>query len=236
MHLQSHFDQHQQQPAAVQAGQAATSAAIGLPPVSAASASNLSAKDAEKLRAANIALSKTVLTPNVLSPYLPAFIATLSYSIWHGRSFAEMSATPTPGLKHYARFTMDILRATGLSFSVVLLSLKFIYRLKTRRPELKGAEGSECRLLVCALMLAMKYLMDNTYSNKTWHKVSRIPLQEINVTEMEFLDQVNFDLHVEEEDYFEWLAFIEQAVVQFRRITAEVQQQQQQIQAQQMQM
>ncbi|KAH6595850.1 hypothetical protein BASA50_005577 [Batrachochytrium salamandrivorans] len=179
--------------------------------------------DAAKLRAANIALSKTVLAPNLLSPYLPAFIATLTYSLWHGRSFAELSARPTPGLKLFARFTMDILRSTGLSFSVVLLALKYVHRIKSRKPDLQGAEGSECRLLVCSLMLAMKYLMDNTYSNKTWHKVSRIPLVEINVTEMEFLAQINFDLHVEEESYYEWLAFIEHAVVEFRRTTCDSQ-------------
>ncbi|KAJ8331598.1 hypothetical protein QVD99_001865 [Batrachochytrium dendrobatidis] len=179
--------------------------------------------NAAKLRAANIALSKTVLTPNLLSPYLPAFIATLTYSMWHGRSFAEMAARPTPGLRLFARFTLDILRSTGLSFSVVLLALKYVHRIKSCRPDLQGAEGSECRLLVCTLMLAMKYLMDNTYSNKTWHKVSHIPLLEINVTEMEFLAQLNFDLHVQEEDYFGWLAFIEQAVVEFRHTTGSMQ-------------
>ncbi|KAI8812452.1 cyclin PHO80-like protein, partial [Cladochytrium replicatum] len=105
----------------------------------------------------------------------------------------------------FSRFCEEILKATSLAFSVLLLALKFIHRLKTRHPLLKGAEGSECRLMVCSLMLAMKVLLDNTYTNRTWNKVSKIPIEELNVMEIEFLLQLNFDLYVDEDEYFSWI-------------------------------
>ncbi|KAI8904382.1 cyclin-domain-containing protein, partial [Gorgonomyces haynaldii] len=167
----------------------------------------------------NTMLSKTVLTPASLSPTLPLFVATLVYSMWHGTSFTQATLQPSAGLQYFTKFTANILKTTSLPFSVVILALKYIHRIKSRRPDLKGAEGSECRLLLCALMLSMKYLVDNTYSNKTWHKVSKIPLQEINITEIEFMGQLGYDLHVSEEEYFVWIQDVDEAVTKFRSLT-----------------
>jgi hypothetical protein len=64
----------------------------------------------------------------------------------------------------------------------------------------------------------MKYLVDNTYSNKTWHKLSKIPLIEINLAEMEFMSQLRYDLYVTEEKYFAWLWVVDNTFTKFRSI------------------
>ncbi|KAI8912962.1 cyclin PHO80-like protein, partial [Powellomyces hirtus] len=112
----------------------------------------------------------------------------------------------------FTHYTAHILSTTALPFSVLLLSLLLISRLKKQHPHLRGAEGSECRLLVCALMTGMKLLLDNTYTNRTWEKVCGIPVAELNVMEMEFLVQLDFNIHVSESEYYRWLQHIEHAV------------------------
>lgn len=169
-------------------------------------------------RQTDTALSKTVLTSKAMAPYFPRFIATFIYSLWHDLPFEYLSTYPTPDLLAFADFVKDLLQITKLSFSVIILSLKYVQRMKIKCESLKGRPGSEYRLFVCTLNLAMKYLVDNTYSNKTWHKLSRIPLTEINMAEIEFITQLGYDLAVEEEEYFSWLWKVDDSFSKFRSI------------------
>jgi hypothetical protein len=109
-----------------------------------------------------------------------------------------------------------MLSATSLPHSVVCVALLYIHRLKTLRPRLQGQEGSEFRLLVCALMLAMKFLVDNTYSNKTWAKLANIPLREINLTEMEFVTQIKYNLAVTPAQFYRWQDEVNRAMASYQ--------------------
>lgn len=51
---------------------------------------------------------------------------------------------------------LQVLTATQLSESVVVLSLKYIAMLLQNNPNIQGAEGSEYRLFTVALMLGKK--------------------------------------------------------------------------------
>ncbi|KAJ3140735.1 hypothetical protein HDU90_008039 [Geranomyces variabilis] len=153
-------------------------------------------------------ISKSVLTTPRITPSLTLFISAFVHSTWHN--------TALPPSPTFTNYTAHILSTTALPFSVLLLSLLLVSRLKKRHPDLRGAEGSECRLLVCALVVAMKVLLDNTYTNKTWEKVCGIPVKELNIMEMEFLAQLDFDTHVSEGEYFCWLQHIELAVQSFK--------------------
>lgn len=119
-----------------------------------------------------------------VSHTLAHFIACFIYSSWHGIPFSKVASSRKKSLSGFTAFVRDILKVTTLQLSVVLLSLKLVLHLKSLKPNLNGAEGSEFRLLVCTLMLAMKLLVDNTYTNFTWQKVSRIPLDQINTVEV----------------------------------------------------
>eukprot|EP01136_Pigoraptor_vietnamica_P013193 Opistho-1_new@53948 len=57
------------------------------------------------------------------------------------------------------------------------------------------------RLLVTGLMLASKYSQDKYYTNKHYAKVGGLPVQELNMLEIEFLLMIDFELHAN----IEWL-------------------------------
>ena len=58
----------------------------------------------------------------------------------------------------FVDFLHKLLTTTQVSQSVIVLSLHYIYRLKSANPHIRGKEGSELRLAVTALMLANKFL------------------------------------------------------------------------------
>jgi hypothetical protein len=182
------------------------------------SAGILLQKEALTRRTADILLSKTIVSADTMAAYFPQFIATFVFSLWNNQSFSSLSIKPVESLAHFAGFVKDLLRVTKLSFSVVMLSIKYIHRIKIRSTNLQGKPGSEYRLIVCALNLAMKYLVDNTYSNKTWHQLSNIPLHEINLAEKEFMTQLKYDLHVTEDKYYAWLWFVDDAFAKYKTI------------------
>ncbi|CAG8491777.1 4451_t:CDS:2 [Diversispora eburnea] len=117
----------------------------------------------------------------------------------HGR-FIDYQ--PTDAFKKFCR---DVISATQVSHSVILLSLLYTARMKMNYPTIKGQNGSEYRTFTCALMLANKFLDDNTYTNKTWSEVTNIPVTEINMMEKEFLSSLDYQLYVSEQQYFEWV-------------------------------
>ncbi|KAF9007846.1 cyclin-domain-containing protein [Cyathus striatus] len=134
-------------------------------------------------------------------------------------STLQLIATPT-----FVQFMQKLLETTQVSQSVIVLSLHYIYRLKERNRFTPAQSGSEFRIAVAALMMANKFLDDNTYTNKTWSEVSGIDLDEINRMEREFLMGVDFNLYVDKSTYESWLNLLKGLVMakerdsrQFRR-------------------
>ncbi|CAG8472537.1 9302_t:CDS:2 [Funneliformis caledonium] len=137
----------------------------------------------------------------LMDPHTPSIIAPPPPPGGNGhRRYAEYK--PRDAFK---KFCKDVISATQVSHSVILLSLLYIHRMKINNPTIKGQSGSEYRTFTVALMLANKFLDDNTYTNKTWSEVTNIPVSEINTMEMEFLSSLDYELYVSEQQYFEWL-------------------------------
>lgn len=107
--------------------------------------------------------------------------------------------------EQFRKWTLSVLSTTQVTQNVILLALLFIYRLKMSSPHVKGKGGSECRLLVIALMLGNKFLDDNTYTNKTWAEVSQFDVKEIHVMEVEFLSNMRYNLLASKQEWDEWL-------------------------------
>ncbi|KAG5643051.1 hypothetical protein DXG03_001629 [Asterophora parasitica] len=105
----------------------------------------------------------------------------------------------------FVSFMQKLLETTQVSHSVIVLSLHYIYRLKDRNRFTPAQQGSEFRIAVAGLMMANKFLDDNTYTNKTWSEVSGIDLTEINRMEREFLMAVDFNLYVDKATYESWM-------------------------------
>lgn len=113
----------------------------------------------------------------------------------------------------FQAFVHNILKTTQVSDSVMILALYYIYRLKTRHPQLQGQAGSEHRLFLTSLILANKFLDDYTYTNKTWSEVSRTPLKEITSMELQLLGGIGTNAYISADQYKKWcksLVFLQQ--------------------------
>jgi len=64
------------------------------------------------------------------------------------------------------------------------------------------------RLIVLGCMLANKWLDDHTFSNKTWHSISNIPVQTLNQLESLALDIYSYDLSISSQQWSHWLSHV----------------------------
>ncbi|KAM6497712.1 Cyclin domain containing protein [Amanita muscaria] len=120
----------------------------------------------------------------------------------------QLAVTPA-----FVQFMRKLLETTQVSQSVIVLSLHYIYRLREKNRFTPAQSGSEFRIAVAGLMMANKFLDDNTYTNKTWSEVSGIDLPEINKMEREFLLGVEFNLYVDKPTYESWLNLLKGLVL-----------------------
>ncbi|KAI8096928.1 cyclin-domain-containing protein [Halteromyces radiatus] len=105
----------------------------------------------------------------------------------------------------FKQFCQKIIKATQISCACVVLGLYYIHRLRSAYPYIHASIGSEVRLFTTALVLANKYLDDNTFTNKTWSEVSSIPVLELNIMEMEFLSALHYNIHLRHDHFFQWV-------------------------------
>ncbi|KAF9406699.1 hypothetical protein BGZ94_002985 [Podila epigama] len=114
---------------------------------------------------------------------------------------------PTP---IFRKFSLDVLSATLLSPSVILLALKYIQKLmanlQSTNKIVNTGDGAEYRFFTGALILANKFLDDNTFTNKTWADITGMKIKDINHLEMQFLSGIDFRLFTSLAEYSDWLA------------------------------
>ncbi|KAG0169008.1 hypothetical protein DFQ28_007305 [Apophysomyces sp. BC1034] len=152
---------------------------------------------------------------------LSDFAAFMVYVMWHARrpanrqacapsmyrpSFSALTFDPSPAFK---KFCLQILTATQLTESAIYLALKYIAILLQSNPCIEGAEGSEYRLFIVALILANKFLDDNTFTNKTWSDVSGMKVHDLNIMEAEFLEALDYNLFVRDNEFVRWKGILD---------------------------
>lgn len=123
------------------------------------------------------------------------------------------AAPPSPGL---SSFIQKSLTSTNTSFSVVVVSLVLIARLRRRAGTVPG-NGCGARIWVVAMMLSMKMLMDDAYTTQSWARASGLGLPEMLKAEQEFLDGIGWQALVEELEYTAWVEYLEAEIVRFER-------------------
>lgn len=64
------------------------------------------------------------------------------------------------------------------------------------------------RLIVLGCMLANKWLDDHTFSNKTWHSISNLPIHSLNKLESLALAIFSYDLSISSTDWAHWLTYL----------------------------
>ncbi|KAJ2663698.1 hypothetical protein IWW48_001179 [Coemansia sp. RSA 1200] len=136
-----------------------------------------------------------------------AFVAARTFGkLWMPRSTRE-------SLLPFQTFCYELLRSTQIAVPIVMLTLLYVHKFKQRFPGLHGGSGSEYRVFVVALMLASKYLEDNTFTTLTWSEVSHLPARELIIMQREFLIALDHRLHVPEPEFNTWINRLQTIIV-----------------------
>lgn len=95
---------------------------------------------------------------------------------------------------------------TNITSVTLATAFFYLYRLKLMHPRCKGSDGSGHRLFLSAIIIAAKYMYDDTFDNTSWATVSSgiFKLEQVNNMEREMLGFLNFQLFIHSE---EWLEF-----------------------------
>ena len=153
----------------------------------------------------------------------------LSRSVQSGGNHNSGAAPP------FRKYVASILSSTRLPSSTVVLALHYL----ATRMTILSARGSSPKitdsdnttgngnggsplyhLLTTALMLASKFLDDNTFQNRSWADVSQIPVAQLNRHELAWLADVHWSLHFDPRDTRGFAAWIQQwRKCQARRVT-----------------
>lgn len=121
------------------------------------------------------------------------FVGTMAQRLVVGQTATERL------LPSYRKFVYQILSSTRLPSSTILLGLVYL-RERTTMPQMAGARQEHVyRLLTISLLLASKFLDDNTFQNKSWSEVTNIPVQELNQLEKDWLRDIKWNLHIDPE-------------------------------------
>jgi hypothetical protein len=102
-------------------------------------------------------------------------------------------------LPSYRKFVHQILSSTRLPCATILLGLVYLRERMQAAPmcTMPREDVNVYRMLTIALLLASKFLDDNTFQNKSWSEVTSIPVQELNALEKDWLKDMRWNLHVD---------------------------------------
>ncbi|KAI9209378.1 uncharacterized protein BJ171DRAFT_437359 [Polychytrium aggregatum] len=109
-------------------------------------------------------------------------------------------------------FVYELLRQSHTSFSTLHLALLYLVRLHTNMPKDTSDRhpSLNCgrRMLLVALCLATKFLLDSCPNNRAWASVAKLPIDDINAAERAFLEAIHWKLDVSFEDYSKWSSMV----------------------------
>ena len=144
--------------------------------------------------------------------YMVDFVAEMAqgmYDLFETRlCFADIDVSrsvkpSSPVTTDFRRYVSQILTSTRLPSSTILLALHYL-GIRISILQNKGIYISTAtppnNMLTTALMLASKFLDDNTFQNRSWAEVSRIPVAELNKLEREWLIDIAWNLHFDDKD------------------------------------
>jgi hypothetical protein len=113
------------------------------------------------------------------------------------------------------KFLHHLLSHSRTTHSTLQLALLYLFRIKpaviAAEKNHDDAEYISCgrRIFLACLMTAHKYLMDRTYKNVAWAKVSGLPVSEVNRAERVVLELLDWRLGVAPDAWNQWCKMIE---------------------------
>ncbi|KAF9409735.1 hypothetical protein BGZ94_001875 [Podila epigama] len=110
----------------------------------------------------------------------------------------------------YAKTNTLPLTPPGTNNTPASLSPLSLSASTTTSPILAKSEPVGCgrRMFLAALILASKFQQDRTYSNKAWSKISGLPVSEINLNEITFLELIDYRLFVSQAVFQKWVIIL----------------------------
>jgi hypothetical protein len=152
------------------------------------------------------------------------FASSFMYTAWRGAlnpACKDASITSTmwlPALElvkssehaaAYATFRAFVQRtyqSACLTHGTLYMGLLLFTRICTSSTfPVSSQPGAEASAFIATLILASKLLMDNSYTNKSWTKISRVPLATLNMLEREILSLLQYQVHVDVDEFVTWL-------------------------------
>lgn len=116
--------------------------------------------------------------------------------------------------KEFRKYVSQILSSTRLPSSTIMLGLFYLASRMKVVEDLDhdfSQSGMVYRMLTTCLLLGSKFLDDNTFQNKSWAEVSSIPVVELNLMELDWLQGFNWEIHQlmykGDEDFFQWIDY-----------------------------
>lgn len=142
------------------------------------------------------------------------------------REHSALVGDVSPAFRHFAH---QVLAQTLVPPATLLLALHYVQVLEGlcagARDDAAEAVAllaqppstTPFKVLILALMMANKFMDDNTFLNKTWHEVTGIPLVELNRMESFFLCKTQFQLCVSDAQWFGHLDTLRALAEELRR-------------------
>ncbi|CAM0141171.1 PHO85 cyclin-5 [Umbelopsis sp. WA50703] len=146
------------------------------------------------------------------SQYVDGLVSTTAFiltSIWPSPHNSNKPIASLPKFLHH------LLSHSRTTHSTLQLALLYLFRIKPAVMAAdKGQDNAEyisCgrRIFLACLMTAHKYLMDRTYKNVAWAKVSGLPIAEVNRAERVVLELLDWRLGVAPDAWDQWCKMIE---------------------------
>lgn len=136
-----------------------------------------------------------------LIAFAPQFVARLFD--------CDSTLFPFRKLPHFLAYIMQRTR-----INTICLTTAFFYlnRLKRMQPRCKGSPGSGHCLFLVAIMIACKYLHDDTFDNSAWATVScgLLTLEQINLMEKDVLGLLKFNLFIKHDEWHKFTQALHQ--------------------------
>ncbi|KAK9693173.1 PHO85 cyclin-5 [Basidiobolus ranarum] len=116
-------------------------------------------------------------------------------------------------------FAEEILRRSGASFSILFVTLIYLFRFKSSLTILNSAESNgnspRCeacrsgrRMFIAAMIVASKYLEDQNIPNTRWSLTTGLGIQEINHNERVFLNHLGYQLYLAPSLFTWWITLL----------------------------
>lgn len=124
----------------------------------------------------------------------------------------KLVAPSTDPSSQFRKYVSQILSSTRLPSSTIMLGLFYLsarMKIVTELGHDVSSSGTVYRMLTTCLLLGSKFLDDNTFQNRSWAEVSSIPVQELNIMELDWLQGFNWEIHHlmydEDDGFFVWI-------------------------------